>query len=234
VCAPNSPTRLKAADTGSRAHTASARRTSGRRKCATPNSLPGSSSFIPVRSARSEVAALGLPSANTREADFGVNYWFRDGLKGIFSYGRQFSSAGNANQWSFGLAYRFLIPWAEWGCNREDNLPFNNFAGSAAMLAGRRLRRFRRASLDRKRCTGRDLGISYHRPRRHARRRRAAFSRQLRTLSQCSAEISSAHDVNHSPPHAGAGYDHRRRPASDSVLHDPIATRSPQGCSNND
>jgi len=55
-------------------------------------------------------AALGLPSANTREADFGVNYWFRGGLKGIVSYGRQFSSAGNANQWSFGLAYRFLVP----------------------------------------------------------------------------------------------------------------------------
>jgi hypothetical protein len=53
---------------------------------------------------------LGLPSADTREADFGVNYWLRDGLKGIFSYGRQFSSAGNANQWSFGFAYRFLVP----------------------------------------------------------------------------------------------------------------------------
>jgi hypothetical protein len=57
-----------------------------------------------------EVTALGLPSANTREADFGVNYFLRDGLKGIFSYGRQFSSAGNANQWSVGLAYRFLVP----------------------------------------------------------------------------------------------------------------------------
>jgi hypothetical protein len=55
-------------------------------------------------------AALDLPGANTREADFGVNYFFRDGLKGIASYGRQFSSAGNANQWSFGIAYRFLIP----------------------------------------------------------------------------------------------------------------------------
>jgi hypothetical protein len=53
---------------------------------------------------------LGLPAANMREADFGVNYFFRDGLKGIASYGRQFSSAGNANQWSFGLAYRFLLP----------------------------------------------------------------------------------------------------------------------------
>lgn len=55
-------------------------------------------------------AALDLPGANTREADFGVNYFLRDGLKGIASYGRQFSSAGNANQWSFGIAYRFLVP----------------------------------------------------------------------------------------------------------------------------
>jgi hypothetical protein len=55
-------------------------------------------------------AAFGLPSADTREADFGVNYFLRDGMKGIASYGRQFSSAGNFNQWSFGLAYRWLIP----------------------------------------------------------------------------------------------------------------------------
>ncbi|PYX52113.1 MAG: hypothetical protein DMG79_01590 [Acidobacteria bacterium] len=54
--------------------------------------------------------ALDLPSANTREADFGVNYFLHDGLKGTASYGRQFSSAGNFNQWSFGIAYRFLIP----------------------------------------------------------------------------------------------------------------------------
>ncbi len=55
-------------------------------------------------------AALGLPSADTRESDFGVNYFLRDGLKAIASYGRQFSSAGNLNQWSFGIAYRFLVP----------------------------------------------------------------------------------------------------------------------------
>ena len=55
-------------------------------------------------------AALGLPGADTREADFGINYFLRDGLKGIASYGRQFSSAGNFNQWSFGVAYRFLLP----------------------------------------------------------------------------------------------------------------------------
>jgi len=57
-------------------------------------------------------AQLALPSANTREADFGVNYFLRDGLKGIFSYGRGFSSAGNYNQWSFGFAYRWLVPLA--------------------------------------------------------------------------------------------------------------------------
>lgn len=54
--------------------------------------------------------ALGLPTVNMQEADFGVNYFLRDGMKGIFSYGRQFSSTGNFNQWSFGLAFRFLEP----------------------------------------------------------------------------------------------------------------------------
>jgi hypothetical protein len=55
-------------------------------------------------------AAFDLPSADTREADFGTNYFLRDGLKVTASYGRQFSSAGNFNQWSFGVAYRFLLP----------------------------------------------------------------------------------------------------------------------------
>jgi hypothetical protein len=55
-------------------------------------------------------AALGLPGVNTRESDFGVNYFLRDGMKGIASYGRQFRSAGNFNQWSFGMAYRFAVP----------------------------------------------------------------------------------------------------------------------------
>lgn len=55
-------------------------------------------------------ASLGLPAAGAREADFGINYFLHDGLKGIASYGRQFSSSGNFNQWSFGFAYRFLVP----------------------------------------------------------------------------------------------------------------------------
>jgi hypothetical protein len=51
-----------------------------------------------------------LPSANTREGEFGVNYYLQDGLKVVGSYGRQFSSAGNLNLWTVGIAYRFLIP----------------------------------------------------------------------------------------------------------------------------
>jgi hypothetical protein len=31
-------------------------------------------------------------------------------LKGAASYGRQFSSQGNFNLWTFGIAYRFLLP----------------------------------------------------------------------------------------------------------------------------
>jgi len=56
-----------------------------------------------------------VPPANTRESDFGVNYFLHDGLKAAASYGRQFSSAGNANVWSIGLAYRFLLPLGRLG-----------------------------------------------------------------------------------------------------------------------
>ena len=57
-----------------------------------------------------EALALGLQPANTREGEFGLNYYLRDGLKVVSSYGRQFSSAGNLNLWSVGIAYRFLVP----------------------------------------------------------------------------------------------------------------------------
>jgi len=59
--------------------------------------------------------SLGLPGVNTREADFGVNYFLKDGLKVLGSYGRQLSSAGNFNQWTVGIAYRFLIPLGRGG-----------------------------------------------------------------------------------------------------------------------
>jgi hypothetical protein len=66
--------------------------------------------FFSGSTSADEAAALGLPSANTREGEVGLNYYLQDGLKAVASYGRQFSSAGNLNLWSVGIAYRFLIP----------------------------------------------------------------------------------------------------------------------------
>jgi hypothetical protein len=51
-----------------------------------------------------------LPSVNTRQFEFGVNYYFRDGLRAVSSYGRQFSEMGNKNIWTIGLTYRFAFP----------------------------------------------------------------------------------------------------------------------------
>jgi hypothetical protein len=57
-----------------------------------------------------DAAEYGLPGVNTRQGDFGLNYYLRDGLKAVASYGRQFSSDGNLNLWTVGIAYRFAFP----------------------------------------------------------------------------------------------------------------------------
>ncbi len=57
-----------------------------------------------------EAEELELPGANTREGEFGVNYYIHDGVKAVASYGRQFSADGNSNLWTVGIAYRFLVP----------------------------------------------------------------------------------------------------------------------------
>jgi hypothetical protein len=57
-----------------------------------------------------QAAGYDFPGVSTKETDFGVNYFLRDGLKGVASYGRQFSSEGNSNLWTFGIVYRFLLP----------------------------------------------------------------------------------------------------------------------------
>jgi hypothetical protein len=51
-----------------------------------------------------------LPSVNTQRFDAGLNYYVRDDLRFISSYGRSFSSQGNANIWNVGFTYRFLFP----------------------------------------------------------------------------------------------------------------------------
>jgi len=66
--------------------------------------------FFSGQISSAEAQALGLPGANTREGEFGLNYYLRDGLKAVTSYGRQFSSDGNLNLWTVGIAYRFALP----------------------------------------------------------------------------------------------------------------------------
>ena len=51
-----------------------------------------------------------LPTVNSQRVDFGLNYYLRDDLRFISSYGRRFSSQGNANVWNVGFTYRFLFP----------------------------------------------------------------------------------------------------------------------------
>ncbi|HEY6375376.1 MAG TPA: hypothetical protein VIX90_07605 [Edaphobacter sp.] len=51
-----------------------------------------------------------LPRVDTQRFDAGLNYYVRDDLRFISSYGRSFSSQGNANIWNVGFTYRFLFP----------------------------------------------------------------------------------------------------------------------------
>ncbi|MGA8149447.1 MAG: hypothetical protein WB952_00605 [Terriglobales bacterium] len=57
-----------------------------------------------------EAESFELPGTNTREGEFGLNYYLHDGVKAVASYGRQFSSGGNFNLWTVGIAYRFAVP----------------------------------------------------------------------------------------------------------------------------
>jgi hypothetical protein len=51
-----------------------------------------------------------LPAANVNQFDVGLNYYLPYEVRLNGSYGRQYSSLGNANTWNFGITYRFLFP----------------------------------------------------------------------------------------------------------------------------
>jgi hypothetical protein len=51
-----------------------------------------------------------LPTANVNQYDFGLNYYLPHYIRLNASYGRQFTTGGNANIWNFGITYRFLFP----------------------------------------------------------------------------------------------------------------------------
>jgi hypothetical protein len=57
-----------------------------------------------------QLVSDALPPVNTKQFEFGVNYYFMDGVKFTTNYGKQFSSIGNKNVWTLGLTYRFVVP----------------------------------------------------------------------------------------------------------------------------
>jgi hypothetical protein len=56
------------------------------------------------------VLANSVLPVNTNMFEFGVNYYFMDGLRAISSYGRQFAPQGNGNVWTLALTYRLVTP----------------------------------------------------------------------------------------------------------------------------
>ncbi|HEY6490657.1 MAG TPA: hypothetical protein VIY99_16140 [Terracidiphilus sp.] len=51
-----------------------------------------------------------LPAADTRQADFGLNYHLPHEVRIQTSYSREFAATGNRNIWTTGIVYRFLFP----------------------------------------------------------------------------------------------------------------------------
>lgn len=67
--------------------------------------------FLLGKNGSSGASDAGLPDADTGRAEFGVNYFLKDGLKAVASYGRTFNGVdGNDNIWTVGVAYRFAFP----------------------------------------------------------------------------------------------------------------------------
>jgi hypothetical protein len=52
----------------------------------------------------------GLPSVDTKQVEFGLDYRLPHELRILTSYGRQVTPVGDRNIWQTGLVYRFLFP----------------------------------------------------------------------------------------------------------------------------
>jgi len=57
-----------------------------------------------------QIPGDSLPSENTRQADFGFDYFLPRSVRINANYSRQFSSQGNSNIWDIGITYRFMFP----------------------------------------------------------------------------------------------------------------------------
>jgi hypothetical protein len=56
------------------------------------------------------IKKLGTFGKDTQEGDFGLNYYFRSDVRASAGYGRQFVLGNNANIWTIGMTWRFVMP----------------------------------------------------------------------------------------------------------------------------
>lgn len=63
------------------------------------------------------IKKLGALGKDTNQADFGLNYYLRSDVRASASYGRQFVQDKNANLWTVGMTYRFVLPLGPRGEN---------------------------------------------------------------------------------------------------------------------
>jgi hypothetical protein len=56
------------------------------------------------------IKKLGAFGKDTQEGDFGLNYYFRSDVRASAGYGRQFVLGNNANLWTIGMTWRFVMP----------------------------------------------------------------------------------------------------------------------------
>jgi len=52
----------------------------------------------------------GLPRIDNKRFDAGINYYLKDNLRLLATYGRNFNNQLNINVWNLGVTYRFTIP----------------------------------------------------------------------------------------------------------------------------
>jgi len=70
----------------------------------------GQQFFAASKLSAATITRLGALGKDTRQADFGLNYYFRNDVRASASYGRQFVLGNNVNIWAVGMTYRFVMP----------------------------------------------------------------------------------------------------------------------------
>jgi hypothetical protein len=78
----------------------------------------GQQFFVASNLSAATVKKLGALGKDTNEADFGMNYYLRSDVRASASYGRQFVLGRNANLWTVGMTYRFIMPLLPQGSAR--------------------------------------------------------------------------------------------------------------------